>query len=161
MTCPTRVARGCKAPQGAGGGSDEAIEAGELQEAGNGAEAAGVGLVKDQQQGQDARAKEVLASGAVEESLEGGVEVWARWLVEVVVEGGDRDAGLLRELALGQGRAVLVFEVGGEAGDVQAAVAEGLTRVAVGQAVLPGVDRERTVRLSHGSLSPVCLAMPP
>src|SRR5207249_440031 len=118
------------------------IELGEFEEASQGAQATGAGLVEDEVQGQDEAADEVLAGGALAEGDEVGVEVGVAVLAEPVLQGGAWDAGLLRELPLGVGRVEGVVEGMACVGRVESVPAEGVWRGGGGGRKLWG---------SHGS----------
>jgi hypothetical protein len=88
--------------QGAVRRSDEAVEVGELEEAGELTQTAGVVEVEDKEQGEDEAALEAFSRCRTEEGDELGVEPVGTVLSEPVAEGGSWDAVAACVLPLGE-----------------------------------------------------------
>src|SRR3954449_9282447 len=114
--------------QGATRGSDEAIQAGAVEERADRADATGAVELEGAKGSQDDAAEDGLATGGAEEGVK-GVAIGRGVMARPVVEGGVRDAEALGSFTLG--RMIGIGEVlqgGGDlgAGPPQRALARGL-----------------------------------
>jgi hypothetical protein len=124
------------------GGSDEAIELGELEEPPQQPQSSVSGLVEEEMQCQEESSEEAFASGTSEESDQLGFEVIARVVVQPVLERGTWDAVASCELSLGVVGSERVEEGSSCVSGVESCPAERLWSV-----VLGGVR----LHWSHGS----------